>query len=978
MYPKMPGQMMMGQQGAPVMTQHPGMMPQGGIPVRMPQGQPFVGGAQTQLPAALGAGGARAPGPPGAPTGFIPQGPRIQGADPRLLQERQLQQRMQIAKLQQQQAMMGQQSMPHTNQQPGLIAQSHPGMMGNPLMSQQQGNTQQPMLANQVNQQSMVQVPQGMVGVQATAPPPQNLAAGQPINHAQAMLTAQPGTMGNQPVTLSQQQRPQLMMGQQGMVGSPGHPGLRSPQAQLTPQQQNFLAQRMLASQQQQQQQQQNVPKNLTHLQQQQMAQQRQPAPLISQSSQEQGGLSQPSTPQMVSSPSAGSITPQPQGTTDSQNTCLKEGGVQSTDSRTPPQQSGPSTPNQILQLGSAANDHQTDLGRPHQNQIFMAQQQSNPQSVPEHQTGLVGNQQTGVLQQQQQHLPLTLQRQGSLSADKSNLMTEDGKPIDFLAQQQQQQTVQNAMQPSQDSSIQQQIIGQNHPNQPQPVVMGQQQALIAQQQKQAMMGLIRAQQQGMMPQRPGVPTGQIRASINIQAIIAQNPQLRNLPPNQQLQHIQAMIAQRQLQQGQMLRMPMGQGLQSQLRPQMPPGQLPQVGQQVPVMEGQQMTYGAVGKSGAVGIPQQSGMLSQQPGVTQIQQGMMVPGQQQPQLGEMVHQHVRGQVPVPRSPMEQGRIIKPASPCQPLANSPGDPQRHTFNQAMGVCPPTTTHNQQQALMSAAAGRMQGSPSHAYSPRGPFGMSPAHPASPHVSSPSIVDSRAGRGSPYSQVKASPLRSPGTKSPLDCPGLKVETQTVGETSQTVSSIPNGPQKGMNVQLQDPTQSHISHIQRDSREGELYKMTLQNIKQEPREVQCDGTTEAHPAGIKRETAGETVTTGNNSGSVDAGTIDGDPGTQFPRSETGQQLLQKLLRTKNLQLQRPSEGIHNEINGHINSKLAMLEQKLQGTPRNMEVQLPLVDSLFLHSHTLYCLWREKQSSIFSTLAGFTVYNKKGSCTKA
>ncbi|XP_026223798.1 histone-lysine N-methyltransferase 2D isoform X3 [Anabas testudineus] len=921
MYSKMPGQMMMGQQGAPVMGQHPGMMP-----VRMPQGQPFVAGAQPQLPAALGASGARAPGPPGAQTGFFPQGPGMQGADPRLLQERQLQHRMQMAKLQQQQAMMGQQSLPHTNQQPGLIAPSQPGMMGNPLMGQQQGNTPQGMLVNQV------QVPQGMVGVQAAGPPTQNLVGGQSISHAQAMMTAQPGTMGNQPVTLSQQQRPQLMMGQQGMVGSPGHPGLRSPQAQLTPQQQNILAQRMLASQQQQQ-------KNLTHLQQQQMAHQRQPTPLIRQSSQEQGGLSQPSTPQMVSSPSAGSITPQPQGATDIQNTGPKEGGILSPVSRTPPQQSGPSTPNQVSQLGPT-NDHQTDLGRQqlqqqqlqHQNQVFMAQQQSNPQSVSEQQTGLVGNQQTGVLQQQQQ-LSLTLQRQGSLSADKSNLMTvkEEGKPIDFLAQQQQQQTVQNAMQPSQDSSFQQPITGQNHPGQPQPVVMGhnaQQQALIAQQQKMATMGLIRPQQQGMIAQRPGIPLGHIRTSINMQAIIAQNPQLRNLPPNQQLQHIQAMIAQRQLQQGQMLRMPMGQGPQ---RPQMQPGQVPQVGQQMPLMEGQQMTYGGVGKSGAVGIQQQPGMLGQQASVNpQIQQRMMVPGQQQPQLGEMMQQHIRGQVPMPRSPMEQGRIVKSASPCQPLANSPGDPQRHTFNQAMGMClpNPTSTQSQQQALMSATAGRMQGSPSHAYSPRGPFGMSPAHPASPlssHVSSPSVVDNRAGKASPYSQVKASPLRSPGAKSPLDCPGLKVETQTPGETSQTVSDVLNGPQKGMNVQLQDATESHVSHTQHDSREGQLCKMTLQNIKQEPREVQCDGTTEAHPGGIKREAGGETITTGN---------MDGDPGTQCPRSETGQQLLQKLLRTKNLQLgaQRPSEGIHNEINGHINSKLAMLEQKLQGTPRNME----------------------------------------------
>lgn len=954
MFPKMPGQMMMGQQGTPVMGQHPGMVPQGGMPVRMPQGQPFIGAAQPQLPAALGASGARAPGPPGAPTGFFPQGPAMQGADPRLLQERQHQHRMQMAKLQQQQqqqqVMMGQQPMPHPSQQSALIAQPQSGVMGNPLIAQQQANTQQGMLANQANQQSMVQVPQGMVGGQSVGPQPQNLIGGQPINHAQAMMAAQPGIMGNQPVAPPQQQRPQLIMGQQGMVGSPGHPGLRGPQAQLTPQQQNILAQRMLASQQQQQQQ-----KNLAHLQQQQMAQQRQPTQLISQSNQEQGRLSQPSTPQMGSSPSAGSITPQPQGAMDSQNSGPKEGGILSPDTRTSPQQSGPSTPNQLSQLGSA-NDHQTDLGRQqlqqqqqqHQNQIYMAQQQqSNPQS--EQQSGLVANQQTGVLQQQQQQLPLTLQRQGSLSADKPNLMTikEEGKPIDFLVQQQ-QQTVQNAMQQSQDPSIQPQIIGQNHPGQPQTVVMGhspQQQALMAQQQKQqAMMGMIRAQQQGMMAQRPGVPPGQIRTPINIQAIIAQNPQLRNLPPNQQIQHIQAMIAQRQLQQGQMLRMSMGQGQHSQLRPHMPPGQVPQVGQQMPRMEGQQMPYGAMGKPGTVGTQQQSVMLGQQPGVApQIQQGMMVPGQQQPQVGEMMQQHImRGQVPVPRSPMDQGRMVRPTSPRQPLANSPGDPQRHAFNQAMGMRPPTPNQNQQQALMAAAAGRMQGSPSNAYSPRGPFGMSPAHPASPHsshVSSPSMADSRAGRGSPYSQVKASPLRSPGAKSPIDCPGLKVETQTSGnETCQAASVIPNGPQKGLNVQQQSQQvkESHVLQTQHGSREGDICKMTLQNIKQEPREVRCDGAGEGSEdsGAIKREVTGDMVSSGNNACFINAGNMAGDPGTQGTRSETGQQLLQKLLRTKNLQVvaQRPSEGIHNEINGHINSKLAMLEQKLQGTPRNME----------------------------------------------
>ena len=222
-----------------------------------------------------------------------------------------------------------------------------------------------------------------------------------------------------------------------------------------------------------------------------------------------------------------------------------------------------------------------------------------------------------------------------------------------------------------------------------------------------------------------------------------------------------------------------------------------------------------------------------------------------------------------------------------------------------------------------------------------GMSPATPGTPHsthVASPSVTDGAAGKGSPYSQIKASPLRSPGaSKSPLDYPGLKV-----GSGDPNHSQVPpNGPspQKGESGQQgqQHPQQGSESQggpqSPPGSREGALCKMTLQNIKQEPREVTCDGEGGGgpHSGAIKREVTGEPVGGFGNTGPGPGG----DPGAHLPRTETGQQLLQKLLRTKNLQLaaQRPSDGIHNEINGHINSKLAMLEQKLQGTPRNMEV---------------------------------------------
>ncbi|XP_049611795.1 histone-lysine N-methyltransferase 2D isoform X2 [Syngnathus scovelli] len=900
MFPKLPGQMVMGQQGNPVISQHHGMVPQGGMPVRMPQGQPFMGRAQPQLPVALGANGARPACPPGAPAGFFPPGPAgMQGADPRLLQERQLQHRMHMAKLQQQQqAMMGQQQ--HRNPQSALMTPTQPALMGNPL-----GSQQQEMLAG--NQQNIAQVPQVMGAGQPGAPPPQNFNTGQPNNQAPAMVASQPVLPGTQPVT--QQQRTP-MMGQQGMNVSPGHAILGGPpaqQAQLTQQQQqqNILAQRVFSSQQQQ-----NVAKTFA---QQPMTQQRQPTPLMSQSGHEQGRLSQPSTPQMGSSPSTGTSTPQPLGASESQMVETKDGDNLSGDNQTPSQHSGSSTPNHVSQGGSA-NDPQADLGpqaphqqQQHQDQTYSMQQQP---SLPDQQSSLMGNQQAGVAQQHQ--LPAAaLQRQDSGSSDKPTLMVvkQEGTSADFLAQQQQLQ--QQRLQPvpnitQQSPDIQQQSVLMNHP---------QQQSLMAQQQKQqAMMAMMRAQQPGgMVQQRPGLPAAAARTPINlqVQAIIAQNPHLRNLPPNQQLQHIQAMLAQRQ---GPgMLRMPMGQGPQSQLRHHALPGQAPHAAKQMPRMEGQHVPFGAMGKPGAMCAQQQTAPPHFQP------------GPMGPQMGQAIqHPVMRGQLLVPRSPVDHSRMIRPTSPRQSLPAHPGD-LRSPLGQVVGMRPPTP--NQHQQLTTAAGIRTQGSPSHACSPRGSFGMSPTHPTSPHpahVSSPSLADGRAGRGSPYGQVKASPLRSPGAKTPFECAGLKVESQmpSLGE-----APIPNGPQTESYARQQSP---HVAdgrdpHPLRGSTQGDLCKLTLQNIKQEPREVHCDGAGETASGAIKREATGDLVSSGSNSAFMNA---------DDSRSETGQQLLQKLLRTKNLQLaaQRPSDGIHNEINGHINSKLAMLEQKLQGTPRNME----------------------------------------------
>ncbi|XP_063808767.1 histone-lysine N-methyltransferase 2D isoform X2 [Pseudophryne corroboree] len=64
------------------------------------------------------------------------------------------------------------------------------------------------------------------------------------------------------------------------------------------------------------------------------------------------------------------------------------------------------------------------------------------------------------------------------------------------------------------------------------------------------------------------------------------------------------------------------------------------------------------------------------------------------------------------------------------------------------------------------------------------------------------------------------------------------------------------------------------------------------------------------------------------------GDPLAIGAKGEAGHLLLQKLLRAKTVQLasQRSSDGIHADINGHIDNKLTVLEQKLQTPPRNKD----------------------------------------------
>ncbi|XP_047016334.1 histone-lysine N-methyltransferase 2D isoform X1 [Ictalurus punctatus] len=927
MLSKMPGQIIMGQQGGPMIGQVPGGIPQGGMPVRMPPVHPFTAG-QTPHPGALGTG------PPGLTAGFFPQGPGAQVPDPRLLQERQRQQRMQMVQKLQPQFMMGQQPVTHQSQQPGVMnqqagpigGQAPQALMSNALMGQQQPNLQPGLISNQQHQQGLMQVPQGMMGNQAVGQAQSNIIT-QPMTPNQNMMTGQQGIAGNQPV--QQLQRPQGLMGQQ--VSSEPQHILRGPQGQLTAQQQSVLAQRMLLSQQQQ-----NTAKNLAQLQQQQIPQQRQLAQMGASEQQRTMG-----TP--PSSGVQGNVDNLQQGVPgppqDVQSPAAKDGGILSP--KTPPQQAGSSTPIQMQQ--GPSGDLQGAVGQQPATVAYMVpqQQQATPQQPGQNagsaqQHSYVNNQQTGL--QPQEQMQLALQRQNSINTEQ---VKQEGQQMCYVAQQL-QQGGQNVAQ------IQGMLAQQSNQN---PSVItsnpNQQQDVLAQQQ-------LNRSQQIMMTQRSGAPPGQIRASINIQALLAQNPQLCHLPPNQQLQQIQAIIAQRQAQQqGQMLRL-QGQA-QGQIRPQGPQP----LGPRMPGLEAQQQhPYVFAAKQGPVGSSQQQGVIGQPSVMTpqfqnaqslhpqQLSQGVSpqynTTTQQQQQM--MQHQMMRGQVPLARPMMGQvrptplGHMTRPMSPRQIMGQgSPGSPHSGQQRQIMGMR--QTPPGQGQCLGVRALSPFQASPSHVGSPASSTvqeaGSSPASfnkhdfgttSLSNHPSPASRSDCGAGKNSPFGNVgaAASPLRSPIAKAPQELSGLKSEPHGPGAQKPTTAIPLNGPSPKLASNLPQPSVSTAVVEGETPNERDLCKIILQNIKQEPREINCDSgaSGEASSATIKREITGDT------------GNPPGDTMSQIPRTETGQQLLQKLLRTKSLQLpsQRTSDGIHNEINGHINSKLAMLEQKLQETPRNME----------------------------------------------
>ncbi|KAJ8260144.1 hypothetical protein GJAV_G00177570 [Gymnothorax javanicus] len=883
MMPGVPGpMMMMGQQGVQRVAQQPVRMPGGGIIPGPQQGQPY----------------------PGPSTGYFPQGARA--PDPRLMQERQmqLQQRMQLVQKmqQQQQGMMGQ---PLMAQQPppqqqgmisnSVIAQQPQGMMPHPIMPPQQQLPQQGMMGNPVISQQQ----QGMMNSSLLA---QQLPPQQPGIMANAVMTQQQpsqqqGMMAN--LAMAQQQRsmmgnPVLAQQQQGMMGSTV---MAQPPAQQPAQQQGIVGYQGSAQQQ-------------------------------------QGPSGNQSTTQLHQNPMGQQTIAQSQGMMASQQGMMDNQQIMVQQHQraqalmTQPGQLAPQQ--QVSASRSVFHSQQLQQQRflnPASQQLQTAGERS-PAPLPlgsaetsQTRPQLQGSPQTQVqggaenLQQRSQdsgHMQRPVPQQGNSILLQGQSPIGEEMPAVTAVKQEVLPGSYMAQQGAAGVRHPHSVTGQNRASQPQqglmahPTQQEQQPGLLAQHQK-----------QGMMGQRPGAPIGQIRIPVNLQAFIAQNPQLRHLTPNQQVQHIQALIAQRNQMQG---RLPVPQGpahaqnrsAQSQQMQSFGAQQQAyrgSAGHQVALDPSSSQQQGLMGQpSGAAPYVQQSIMgLHQQQQQQQQQQNMMGQPSANHQLGQTQQQSLSApQQPGVRSPVgliqargpgpmaPQSHASTPASPhgafCQ---NSTGDPlsvqQEHLQQPRHILAQPSSMFQPSSTQVPLPCPEL---PPRTSATSGPFQASPV-----------LEGSTAGSSEASVLPHAKRMDSPQGPPAASAQGLSINSAVrgAGPFNQATGTAVSSPRDS----------SHGP----DPSDRAFCGMTTQPIKQEPREVQCSLETggEARTGAVKREANGEPVTR---------------------RAETGHLLLQKLLRTKNLQAaaQRTADSAHSEINGHIDSKLAMLEQKLQGTPRNME----------------------------------------------
>ncbi|XP_074835657.1 histone-lysine N-methyltransferase 2D [Carettochelys insculpta] len=856
-------------------------LPPGSASVAVQQGLSFLGQQQLGSTAV-----------PGTSNSFFPGSPALRGlaADSRLVQERQLQ-RLQLAqKLQQQQGMLGQVSLQQQQQSMlGQVSLQQPP----PLPAPQQGPGVQPMVAK----------PPGIL-VQQLSPQPQPGMMG----HSQVSMLQHQGATAHQ----TPPRQVLLAPHQQRVLSSP----------QLVPQTHGFLSHRLILSPQQQQQQQQagllGQPGRtlLTQQQQNSIAQHQAllgpgpgPGPAVKQPMQhfpQHGTLGQSPSVLHLSQ----GVQPAPQGAAAKE----QQGGAES--SVLPPEGAEGRGQHQAQLTATVGGLGSQDLG----GQLPVgAQEQQGLQNL--HSLALASQEQQAPKQQAELG---QLQPHLLLPTPQSNGMNSLSR-------------VPGAQQPS--ALLPQLPLGSGGQDQPHPEpaqgphplaeqqaqpgsVASQVQSLVGQQPPQRVMGQspvqsLEQQAKGPLGQRLPSPPGQHKTGLGpqacpaqsilsqvsapvmgqiraqLQGVISKNPQLRHLTPQQ----LQAIL----LQHSQVLR-------------QASPfsGQAPAV-----LEQGQQPPAGLQGSMG--------GQQPRQPGtVFQLRPAGPSAAAEQVLPGLVVEAALAGQQ---RAPLSQ----VPSAPQQPLADTAlvgRSPQPGVLR--LSAPPAATPVQPPVSVVSLGSGQEHPPPSHAQSPKQPKEASP-----PCLAKPPIVAPSPGV---HPEPRLTPTQNSLLAEPVPAVSKLLPSQTGEEpfprTPGPWEPAVQGPNSPASVEPPDavrkppeqgPARSHINGqvVEQPGPPASPEARALPAeasrvcIKQEPKEETAPCVLGGGQA-VKHEANGEAAPIpGNN-------LLTGSPLLAGTRSEAGHLLLQKLLRAKNVQLasQRSVEGLHAEVNGHMDGQLG---QRLQ-----------------------------------------------------
>ncbi|XP_077339461.1 histone-lysine N-methyltransferase 2D isoform X2 [Lithobates pipiens] len=551
------------------------------------------------------------------------------------------------------------------------------------------------------------------------------------------------------------------------------------------------------------------------------------------------------------------------------------------------------------LPLSQQAENKQQDVQHPQQTDIAQqTDQMLESQSKEPTQSG----EQNLVQQLPQNETQQTPQLQGQ----HLSLSSYPGLPQQITSQQQHLQHVQHAQQQTQQAShLQQSSQSQAVPQiqqQPQTqstTVLPQFQHQVPQQQPQQ----LQTQNKNTQIQLQQLQNIKVQQQL-IQQVATQNPQqiqqmgqaqnqMQQLQLKQQAHHKQAMQMQLQLQQAQL-----------QLTQQQShdvKGQLQQSVVQVPQRQQTQPQQSSQGQPHTV---QQLKQKMQQQKLQQFQQVQHIlqlkqqmlnqPPQRQLQLQQQLQMHLQQ--------LRQQQAQLQLESLQEPKKEPPDPP--------APCSGTAPASQPESQSSSPEQLIQ-------------------PSQPSTDLPESTSSQ-------NQNSESPLSSTPTVAEnetavpvTDAPVIKSTEVTDCDTATKESKGTESPNEAVGQSGPDDTEDMQIKTSSQEESMETEDQTKQEIVTNPPQENrpCERTQAPKP--LKEESVEEGV-----SGSQDLKCeANGDPASVGAKGEAGHLLLQKLLRAKTVQLasQRSAEGIHTDINGHIDSKLAVLEQKL-AAPRNKD----------------------------------------------